>query len=376
MSVVFLLQCTEVEQTGVAIAVKGKINVDKVPEKYLSSVDFVPLQTTEESLLGKIENVLLTDDAVFIKHMIGLERSVAEFSRDGEFLGSIGRRGRAENEYMGLSGFAVNDYDGYVYIFDPMRCAALKYTVAGDYVSTVKPEDKAIEQIIPFIIDARFFTQDSMIVTMSVNFQTDIIQCVLPADLSGMRVLARTGYRMNGGYIYANAPVAVAGGRVFMLRPVEDNIYELSGGEVFPAAYLDNGTDLSAEVRDIATDDYSKLVTELFKRGVFPPSEIHVCGNTMLLRYMTLSYLINLDTMTAVEVVDEHDDYKRFPFIPFNVKASDENAFVGLMSAGGFMMYADEDVTSDKSLRERVRVIASGLSEEQSNPVLVFYNMK
>ena len=73
-----------------------------------SAVDYIPLETSKESLVGKAMHIVLENDVIYLPE-VGTQK-LSRFSLSGEYLGSVGKRGRAFGEYVGLDGFSF-DYD-------------------------------------------------------------------------------------------------------------------------------------------------------------------------------------------------------------------------------------------------------------------------
>lgn len=73
-----------------------------------SAVDYIPLETSEESLVGRDRHIVLENDVIYLPE-VGTQK-LSRFSLSGEYLGSVGKRGRAFGEYVGINGFSF-DYD-------------------------------------------------------------------------------------------------------------------------------------------------------------------------------------------------------------------------------------------------------------------------
>ena len=82
-----------------------------------SEVRFIPLETSEECVLGHIAHMKLFKDNFYI-----LDRSISKglyrFSMDGKFLNRIGQVGKGPGEYFEPFFFNINKTSGEVYILD------------------------------------------------------------------------------------------------------------------------------------------------------------------------------------------------------------------------------------------------------------------
>lgn len=79
------------------------------------SVVYVPLETTEESLIGSISRVVFADGIFFIQDCI--TNSIFLFSQDGKFITKINRQGRGPDEYLRLYDFDVDSQDSVLYCY-------------------------------------------------------------------------------------------------------------------------------------------------------------------------------------------------------------------------------------------------------------------
>ena len=118
-----------------------KIEIDpKTAETgYLSdiadSVQFVPLETTQKSLIGNVEKILVNGDQVFIMDT-KLSKAVFVFDLNGRFRYKIDKAGKGVGEYSKLGDFIV--CDKYIELYDENTRNILKYNISnGSYISTL-----------------------------------------------------------------------------------------------------------------------------------------------------------------------------------------------------------------------------------------------
>ena len=99
-------------QSGVkVISLESAIGNERVVylSEVASAVDYIPLETSEESLVGMARHIMLENDVIYLPEGSGTQK-LSRFSLSGEYLGSVGKRGRAFGEYVRLDGFSF-DYD-------------------------------------------------------------------------------------------------------------------------------------------------------------------------------------------------------------------------------------------------------------------------
>lgn len=73
-----------------------------------SKVDYIPLETTQESLLGNVMHASLENNLFYIPDYNA--NKLSRFSLDGKYMGSVGSRGRAFGEFLTITSLSF-DYD-------------------------------------------------------------------------------------------------------------------------------------------------------------------------------------------------------------------------------------------------------------------------
>ena len=85
-------------------------DVSTVPSLLLSEsaekLEIVSLEMTDQSMLGEIRRIQVTDHNIWIDH--GREFYIYRFSRSGKFLNKIGSIGKGPGEYTTYSTFLVD----------------------------------------------------------------------------------------------------------------------------------------------------------------------------------------------------------------------------------------------------------------------------
>lgn len=124
---------------GQGKSVELKIGVKDLKERNLSDiaekVEYIQLETTEQSLIGKMKNVLINNHSIYI---IRPEREVLQFSKNGKFLRKIGSIGKGPHEYIYAS--CATDGEN-LYLLSP-EARILKYDRNGKFVEEVNLRKK------------------------------------------------------------------------------------------------------------------------------------------------------------------------------------------------------------------------------------------
>ena len=109
-------------------------NVSTVPSLLLSEsaekLEIVSLEMTDQSMLGEIRRIQVTDHNIWIDH--GREFYIYRFSRSGKFLNKIGSIGQGPGEYTTYSTFLVDEDKKEVYIIANTN-GVLAYDFEGNF---------------------------------------------------------------------------------------------------------------------------------------------------------------------------------------------------------------------------------------------------
>ncbi|HJG69075.1 6-bladed beta-propeller [Bacteroides fragilis] len=109
-------------------------DVSTVPSLLLSEsaekLEIVSLEMTDQSMLGEIRRIQVTDHNIWIDH--GREFYIYRFSRSGKFLNKIGSIGQGPGEYTTYSTFLVDEDKKEVYIIANTN-GVLAYDFEGNF---------------------------------------------------------------------------------------------------------------------------------------------------------------------------------------------------------------------------------------------------
>jgi len=104
--------------------------------EFADSVEFIQFETSEESLLGRISDIQITKDYIFLKHNgIGL---LTQYSIDGTFIRHFGAIGRGPQEYQLMRKFSIDEENGLVYIHTNWTRKIMVYNFDGEYVDALR----------------------------------------------------------------------------------------------------------------------------------------------------------------------------------------------------------------------------------------------
>lgn len=107
---------------------KGKTLFSDLVEAY----EFVPLETTEASTVGRAQKLRISGDRVFFFDMLSGNKLVV-FSREGQFLYAIDTKGKGPGEYEFLLDFTVDEKNNRLYLLDNGRSIVV-YDLDGNFI--------------------------------------------------------------------------------------------------------------------------------------------------------------------------------------------------------------------------------------------------
>lgn len=105
---------------------------------YFDGGGIIVLETTDNSLLGRINKLCVSEACFFILDNSG----VFVFRKDGTFLHNIAKCGNGPGEYNRLSDIAIDDKNNEVYLLDPAKHCVLVYDFDNNHKRTISLPDK------------------------------------------------------------------------------------------------------------------------------------------------------------------------------------------------------------------------------------------
>ena len=114
-------------------------NLTETKSVSLSSIgkqlEYIPLETNPNCMIEGIENISLSEDFIFIADYT----KILQFDRNGKFLKQIGANGRGPGEYLGITGFCIDQKNKKVYVnVCYAGCEILEYDFNGSFIRSFK----------------------------------------------------------------------------------------------------------------------------------------------------------------------------------------------------------------------------------------------
>jgi hypothetical protein len=100
-----------------------------------SGVEYIPLETRNDCLIGEIERLFVVDGSFCI--VDGITESVLIFNPDGGFSHKIDRQGRGPEEYSRIYHATVDVISKDIYIYSDVNQAVFRYSWQGEFIEKI-----------------------------------------------------------------------------------------------------------------------------------------------------------------------------------------------------------------------------------------------
>lgn len=383
-SLFFFSSCDNVENIEVDYAETNMelIEVDKIPylknkslSNIIKTIDYVVLETNDDSLFGEITDIKVVNEKIFIHDRVS--DSILVFSAQGKFLNRIDAKGEGPGEFVDIESFTIDSDNDQIII--GAKGKILVYDFKGSLRSEIKTVLGMAWQI--------SYTGNNVlaIYTNYINIvEEQKFNHLLFYDLKDKQIVGRSLpfnklVRLENMTSFYNS---FSSGEVkYLSIPYKEYVWEISGNNVFPAFHIDFGDNsLSKEFEE----DYlsnPRLTSSLVRQKVKDNGWSKLTGNAVLVgtdhlcftyyeggEYHEIIYDLNTRKGFKVEysVINDLDgsDY-------ITQRAVFKDQFVSIASAGDLLIHLEEGKIEDKDLE----VLISDL-EVEDNPVLRFIRYK
>lgn len=380
----FLFSCTK-KSDGVKVIDIGNAYDERIPvmaSEYFSSIEYIPLETSDGSLLNGVQalDLTLADDRVFIISRPFYSRSceIKSFDYTGKALEFKAQFGRAENEFGNVHNMIVSGNE--VYIMEQTR--VLVYDLEGNHKLTIPLTGVGMSMNSPFLVKDRAFGiladdfKEKKLYIDRIESTGERINGDVPlASYSGEggepKSISRNGMNLplmpkSAAHLYNNNY------ELFLMFKESDTLYTISRETLQkrPEYLFDFGKyqdpDAPKQVTFILETPKFLMTNVLFRRDIFNSPDGYI-NTAFIYDYSTgenrvLTY--NEDVKLSGFVNDLNDD--ALIFMP---KECVGNVMCQLFDALDFIDIAE------KSKSSKIKEVAAKLTEE-SNPVLVVGTLK
>jgi hypothetical protein len=357
---------------------------------FFSSVKIIPLELTDNSMLGDINNLQIFEDKFIIFDKTGAN-SVFVFNKKGEFLFEIGSKGSGPGEYSEISDFTIDYEKKLIFILDNQRQIINVYQLTDAkylYNLNIKNEDMASFHIQHFDggLYADVFYQNKskkkkMHLLRSIDIETGKTKKLfLEVDKynKGFNEMSFTGK----GVFFSRKddPVYM---QLFM-----DTLVTLADNKVTPYLILNSKELVNKEDLEIAQNtngNYSNITADLFKINKYHTLENFIESNEFILikcyyknmpRYL---YYDKIKNQTGVYNILQDDIlFKDFDMksnrIRINFLCEDITGLYASIPNRNIPNLIDAFKKNELNYEQSNNSLST--ISEDSNPILLFYEYK
>ena len=241
---------TQSENKYCKITLKQNVPIDE----YIKSYDgYIPLETTDESLVGNISKLIYEDGKLIVVDK-GNNKILVFDAATGKFLNCIGHQGRGPKEFISLRDVVVAD--GKLYVLDMGKI--LTYKLSGEFVGETRYKKGRFTKmdrprgnkiwLYSELADSCYFNRMDL-----ATGEIDVRHLPSIEDLYGMS---------------GPAPIFIGEyeGDPLVARPYDNIVYRLSERSLTPFITFDFDLSGSATQQEIATLTQMKLMDKVSER--------------------------------------------------------------------------------------------------------------
>lgn len=231
--VTLIMACVKSNNESSSLDNKITVDITNLPELPSSAIDtilYVPLETTNDALIGGNPILRFSDSDIYVTSM--RSEKIIKFDKNGKVQLVMEHKGQSGEEYMKLSDFFVTK-DG-IFVYDGLRNYLLQYdNKTGIYKNKIKFEANNAEYILPYKDQFLLFDSNP------------------PDGKMALQVLDKTGKKINeflenkgyslGHLFIIDGPISEYDNEVYITCTFDNNIYVYDGNKCQPKYQFDFG---------------------------------------------------------------------------------------------------------------------------------------
>lgn len=194
-------------------------------EDMVKSLEYIPLETTDQSLVGEVTTLVVADNRFYINSD---RKSILCFSEDGKFLFKIGNKGRGPGEY--ISPFSISVANGFVYVNCQESGKLLCYDASdGSFIRSLKLPKFYLQTVVSngYIYGLDMTTKPFAIDAIRLDSPETIVELYSASE---------------GEYVYSSfTQIFQSNEHCYWVDPMRGRVYELVDDKIKPFIDLDFG---------------------------------------------------------------------------------------------------------------------------------------
>ena len=362
--------CSSANPTGTIVSVEIEPERSTPDTVLLADREIIVLETHPEALLSGIESIDIDQDKLYV---LDLRRDkLAVFDREGNFLSTIGRRGRGPGEFSNvITDFCIDRENDEILIATDRPNRIMRFSLSGEFFGQIPlPEEDTLFEIIKEgdNIYARIFAEKHEVAIYEMDGHA--VGSVKYPEIQSLK----TNY--NDGVVttpFGRMLTASKYGILFT-RVFDNTIYRLENNELIPFRTIDFGKYYLEEARTFSSEEIRGLS---MRKIIYSITNARLMGEDRIIfnGYPNGIFTVDGDAARQYGYLS-HDLFpaEHMDMIPISDPESDYIAFsrpaVNIFPYYQFIMTTDSlaQFTGDRLRLSRLK--------EDDNPVLFLYKLK
>lgn len=208
------------------------LDFSKIETINVTDDNLVQLETVDKSVIFDISNMAVVDDS----YVIHSRNDLKVFDLKGKYIRDIGARGKANNEYLSISNFFLDNNDICIYDFN-LR-SILSYDINGTFISrrNVVSND-AKDPVVPNHV---YKHADGFVFVNSYGGENRKVSCLSKADKALNKVTPITGRYIGSGLSFPD-DICMHDDEMLYWQPLCDTLFISKGETIRPLYSFDLG---------------------------------------------------------------------------------------------------------------------------------------
>ena len=326
----------------------------------IADTTIIPLETTEECLLGQISEIYNVDSEWYI---LTHENNVLKFDKSGKYISSIGKRGNGPGEFLRINAMAIND--GKIYLIEGNQQKVCVYDTDGKWM-----EDIAGTDCLKFAMAMKASADGRFLVVNGISFKKELPLFGVwdPSEPQQLCPVVETDYTSHGSYGWALQPMASYRKDFLALKPLSSTVYHLNP-ETAQCDSLINIADILPTERE-TSGEYQKALSGTLSQKGNPIMGVATAGDFALITMLKSFAMVYLPTgeWWYTKTIGMSMQKAPLPFMLTQIGCSVDNSVVCVVEASTYLnVYAEKP--------EFGRLCHTEVDSED-NPVLMIYTLK
>lgn len=348
---------------------------------YFDSCYFIKLETHADALIASIAQLETFKDKIYIWDKSA--QKVMCFGNEGEFQGTIGKRGRAPNEYVSLSGFFINTWDSTINLFDPVNMCIKTYDMEGSYIKEVKHKNEDL----CFVGKCTMLDSTKIFCYHSTNWKNNNMFSIIDIhDYDHPLEVIKYPYTSSDffSYNFSNQPYVVQDEKILYNKLFSNILYQNNNGISEPYWVIKNKREIDERLLNLrlaeVKGDYYKVRQDLIRENVYNVGFLNLFENK---RFILVDFMTDRSIVKAL-LWDKimHKGVQIENYSSYNpdlklFKSINNNSVICIWDRSAILAFRNNlDETTMKSYPSDLIEAAVNFNMEEDNPMLIVFTFK